>query len=223
MTSPLHFRVLAPVIAAAFLLSATAALTGQSSSSTTPSSSGTTPMSQSHTDRGQTSPSAVPQTFSALAIDMNAGGSSAAAVTVQIGIDRWSTDAERDALYNTLIEQGPEKLLDKLQSMPKVGYIRTPASIGYDLRFARDGRMGEDERIILATDRPIGFWEASTKPQLSDYPFTVIEMRIKPNGEGEGKLSVATKITADPDEHTLMLENYTISPITLSSVKRDKK
>jgi len=165
----------------------------------------------------------VPETFTALAVNMDAPAGASAATTVTIGVDRWSTDAERDALYSALSEQGPEKLLSKLQSLPKVGYIRTPDSIGYDLCYARKRQMAADERIVLVTDRPIGYWEASNRPQVSDYPFTVIEMTIKPNGEGEGKLSIATKITADPEEHTVMLENYSISPIQLTSVKRDKK
>ena len=74
---------------------------------------------------------------------------------------------------------------------------------------ARKTKVGDDERIVLVTDRPIGFWEAKNQPRVADYPFTVIELRIKPNGEG--KLSVATKITADPEGRGIVLENYGIS------------
>ena len=47
---------------------------------------------------------------------------------------------------------------------------------------------------MLATDRPIGFWEATRRPRTIDYPFTVIQMEIDRDGEGKGTLSYATKI-----------------------------
>src|SRR4029078_3751356 len=52
----------------------------------------------------------------------------AAAGSVEITIERWSSDAERDRLMTALLEKGPEKLLDELQRLPRVGYIRTPNS-----------------------------------------------------------------------------------------------
>jgi hypothetical protein len=164
-----------------------------------------------------------PERFTALAVNFDSP-SGGAAGTVEFVVDRWSTDAERDKLMTALMEKGPEKLLDVLQNIPRVGYIRTPNSVGYDLRYAR--RVpGEDggERISLVTDRPITFWEASNRPRSIDYPFTVIELRIGPDGKGEGKLSIATKITADSDNKTIVLENYAIQPVLLQSVRREKK
>ena len=138
-------------------------------------------------------------------------------------VNRWSTDAERDRLMTALMEKGPEKLLDTLQDMPRVGYIRTPNSVGYDLHYARRA-PGEDggERITMATDRHIGFWEASAQPRSIEYPFTVIEIHMNKNGEGEGKLSLATKITADSDHKTIILEDYGIQPVLLQHVREEK-
>jgi hypothetical protein len=68
----------------------------------------------------------------------------------------------------------------------------------------------------------VGFWEASNRPRVNDYPFSVIEMHIGPNGKGEGKLSVATKITFDKDTKTVTLENYGQQPVMLNEVKREK-
>jgi hypothetical protein len=73
-------------------------------------------------------------------------------------------------------------------------------------RFAR--RVpGEDrgERVTLATDRYIGFWEAANRPRTIDYPFTVVELRIAPNGEGEGKMSLFTKIEVEKKTNTVIL------------------
>ena len=164
-----------------------------------------------------------PEHFTALAINFNAPPG-AVSTTVDINVNRWSTDAERTRLLTTLLEKGPEKLLDQLQALPKLGTIRTPDSIGYDLRFAR--RMpGADggERIVIVTDRPIGFWEAASRPRSIDYPFTVIELHVGADGKGEGKLSIGTKIQADKDTGTIVLEDYSIQPVQLSAVQRIKR
>jgi hypothetical protein len=144
------------------------------------------------------------------------------ASTVELVVERWSTDAERDRLLTALAEKGPEKLLDTLQKLPRAGYIRTPNSIGYDLHYARKEPMDEGgERIVIATDRYISFWEARNRPRTIDYPFTVVEMRINRDGVGEGKMSIATKITLSPNKKQIELENYGTQPVLLQNVKRE--
>jgi len=141
---------------------------------------------------------------------------------VDIVINRWSTEAERERLFTTLLERGPEKMLDVLRDLPRVGFIRTPNSLGYDLHYAgRTVTPDGAERIVIATDRPIGFWEAVNRPRTFDYPFTLIELHIGPDGKGEGKLSLATKITLDRDDRTIELENYSSQPVMLKDVRRE--
>lgn len=167
--------------------------------------------------RAQTS--GTPERFTAMAVNMETGGSA----TVQIVVNRWSTEAERSKLLSTLLDKGADKLLDVLQDMPRVGYYRDVQSIGYDLHYASRTALPEGgERIVLATDRRIGFWEASRRPRSIDYPFTVIELRLNRDGEGEGKMSIATKITGDKENGIVTLENYATQPVLLQSVKREK-
>jgi len=162
-----------------------------------------------------------PERFTAMAVNMGSPGR-AAAGTVEIAVERWSTDAERARLITTLLENGPEKLLDTLQDLPRVGYIRTPTSLAYDLHYSRKFSLPDGgERVILATDRYIGFWEASNRPRSIDYPFTVIELHINPDGQGEGKMSLATKIDVDKEHSTIVLENYQTQPVLLQSVRRE--
>ena len=160
-----------------------------------------------------------PERFIAAAVNMNRG----AAGNVEIAVTQWSTDGERDRLMSVLMNQGPEKLLDVLQDLPRKGYFRAPSQLGWDIHFAR--RMpGKDggERVVLVTDRRIGFWEASNQPRSIDYPFTVIELRLNGDGEGEGKISVATRIVADKENNIITLENYDIQPVLLTHVRREK-
>lgn len=159
-----------------------------------------------------------PERYTAAAINLNSG----AAGTIEIVVNRWSTDAQRDTLMSVMKEKGPEKLLDVLQDMPRMGYFRTPDSIGWDVHFARKIPAPDGgERVILVTDRRIGFWEAANRPRSIDYPFTVIELRVNKDGEGEGKMSVATKIIADKDSNMITLENYDIQPVLLKNVRRE--
>jgi len=163
---------------------------------------------------------ALPERFTAFAVNLGSPGRSFAE-TVELVVSRWSSDAERDRLLSILMEQGADKLLDALREMPRVGYIRTPDSLAYDLRFARREPSEEGgERIVLATDRYISFWEAANRPRSIDYPFTVIELRIDRHGEGEGKMSLATKIVPDKARNLITLENYATQPVLLKSVRR---
>ena len=112
-------------------------------------------------------------------------------------------------------------MLDVLRDQKSVGTIRTPDSLGYDLRYSHQ-QPAEDggRRIVLATDRPISFWEARNQPRTMDYPFTVIQMQIDKNGEGKGTLSYATKIIARGN--TIELENFASSPVMLTQIEAKK-
>jgi hypothetical protein len=157
--------------------------------------------------------------FTAIAIANNDQVTGAG--TVQIRIERWSTEAEQKRLVDTLIKDGPQKMLTLLQDMRPVGTIRTPDSLGYNLRYAQQAR-GKDggRQIVIATDRPIGFWEARNQPRTIDYPFTVIQMQMGPDGKGKGTLSYATKIIAY--NKIIELENYATAPIMLTEITSRK-
>jgi len=141
--------------------------------------------------------------------------------TVLISVDRWSTNAERNRLVTTLREKGPSALLDALQDMPAIGRIRTPDSLGYDLHYAHQTPSEEGgRRIVIATDRPIGFWEARQRPRSFDYPFTVIQMQLDRNGRGRGTMSLATKIRTRGD--VIELEDFASAPVMLNDIEARK-
>jgi hypothetical protein len=156
--------------------------------------------------------------FSAIAVNM-APGTTATSTPVEITIERWTSDAERDRLMTVLKEKGPDELLKVLQKEPKVGSIRTRESLAYDLRYARQ-LPGQDggRRIVLGTDRPIGFLEAQEGGQTLDYRFTLIELRVGPDGKGEGKLSIAAR--PEFNDHVLVIEDYAAEPVRLQNVEK---
>jgi hypothetical protein len=156
----------------------------------------------------------------ATSVNMSNVGSTNAG-RIEIVIERWSSDRERDELIATLKDEGSDALLSKLQNMPRVGYIRDAngASIGWDLHFARERKLEDGGRqIVLATDRPISAWEAFNRPRSSEYDFTLADIRFDGDGKGVGKLAVAAKITTNPKTGTIEIENFASEPVRLTTV-----
>lgn len=162
------------------------------------------------------------ESFTGFAINMNSGPSTA---TVDFTITRYSTDAERDKLLAIINEEKDvyrmnQKLLSALQRLPKVGYIRTPDRLAWDLRYARQAPLEDGGRqIVLATDRPVGFREARNQPRTMDYPFTIVQVHLDKNDRGEGKILAGTKIYIDKKTNNLVLENYAIQPVMFNEIK----
>ena len=158
--------------------------------------------------------------FTAVAIQNDEIGSGAGVVLMQI--TRWSTDAERERFVDTVQKKGSAALLDVLRDSRSVGTIRTPDSLGYDLRYAQQIPLPDGGRqIVIATDRPIGFWESWYSPRSVDYPFTVIQMQIGPDGKGKGTMSYAAKIRAT--RRSIELENFSTSPVMLTQIEARKR
>lgn len=155
----------------------------------------------------------------AFAVNMS-GPRPARAGTIEIVIERWSTDQEQQKLSDTLIEKGREALLSALQKIkPRAGYVRTSTSLGWDIHFAREQPLGDGRRVIIATDRPMSFWEIQNRTRSSDYEFTLAEIRLTKDGKGEGKLATTAKISWNKDTRMVEIENYDIEPVRLNEVR----
>jgi hypothetical protein len=165
----------------------------------------------------------LPLKLSAFAVNLGADRPSARANVVEINIERWSTEAERDALLNTFRQKGSDALLTDLQKTPRVGYIRTPDSVGWDLHYATLTPLPDGGyRIFIGTDRRISGWELYHNTRSTDYPFTLIELRLDKDGNGEGKMSLATRVNVSGDGRHLELEDYSAQPVLLNNVKIQK-
>jgi hypothetical protein len=68
----------------------------------------------------------------------------------------------------------------------------------------------------------MGFWELWRRPRSADYNFTLAEIRLRPDGKGEGKLATAAKVEWNEGLKTIEIENYTIEPVRLSEVTVEK-
>lgn len=140
---------------------------------------------------------------------------------VDIVVERWSTDAEEARIVEAF-QKGQDELLKTIQQIrPRVGYVALPGETGWDLRYANKAPLEDGGwQIVILTDRRIEFREAMERPRSFYYPFTLIEMHVDDEGAGEGRASIATKITWDGKTRTLELENYTSEPVRLPKVTR---
>jgi hypothetical protein len=107
---------------------------------------------------------------------------------------------------------------------PTIGYVWTSGVTGYAIKYAYRAPLPDGgERVILATDRRLGTHSAAWQPtasDLTDYEFTVIEIRFNAKGVGEGKTSLTTKVIVDNEAKTVALENYATAAPILRNVKR---
>ncbi len=165
-----------------------------------------------------------PLRFSAFAMQITRG----AARQVDIVIERWSTDAERQALIGLVMKStdrphGQDKLLKALEDIePRTGFIRGANTIGYDLKYAHENRLPDGTRqIVVVTDKPVSFVAQVSQARTLDYPFSLIEMRFPPGGgQGEGKLLGQTSISVK--DGRLELEIYGQEPTRLTTITEKK-
>lgn len=160
------------------------------------------------------------ETFTAFAASLGTGSTA----IVDITLYRWSTDAEREMLLSTLQEFGKEKLIEALQKIkPRVGFIRTADSLGYDLYYAREHKGADgSRRVVLATNRWMSFRELTSNARSTGYQLTLVELKLGPDGKGEGKLVPAAKVTWDKDAKKIEIENYNALPVDLLNVVSKK-
>jgi hypothetical protein len=167
--------------------------------------------------------------ITALAVNMSNVGTSTVNQVVEIQITRWSTPEERTHLIRTMIDKGEKALLAELQKTPSHGRFAIPGwvgpdphelRLGYDLHYAwQTAQPDGGRRIVIVTDRYMGFQELRARPRTVDYPFTLFEIRVDKNGNGEGKMAVATRISFDKAKNTMELENYSSEPVRLQNLK----
>jgi len=177
------------------------------------------PLAARDDDRGK-----LRQEFSGVAVSIGTPGNPTGVAPVDIVVTRWSTPEERQRLISAFTGEGQSAAVDKLQDMKPVGTVRVNhQGLAYDLRYSREFKNEDGgRRIFLLTDRPISAWEAFVQPRYSEYPFTLIEMRLDRDGRGSGTITLAAKITASEDGRFVQIENYATSPIQFNQIKQTK-
>jgi len=96
--------------------------------------------------------------------------------------------------------------------------VWTAESVGYSIRYAHQIPLADGgERIILALDQSFGsrnptLWESPP----ADDPYTIIELRLDPQGQGEGRSVLATAMA-----YAFGMDGYEAAEILLENLRRD--
>jgi hypothetical protein len=156
------------------------------------------------------------ETFTARAFSVQTGETG----IVEIVINRWSTDGEREVLKAVLKAAGSQAMVKEMQNMPQVGYIKTPNSMGDALLYARSNDMPDGSRqIVVATNRPISFAGSLAPGTAQKYDLSVVEMRFKKGDKkGEGKMVLAAEASIDPKTGNVQVKNYMGQPPVLRDI-----
>jgi hypothetical protein len=139
---------------------------------------------------------------------------------LELVVNKWSTDAERDRVLAALKENGADKIGDAIGREYAVGYMHWPGNLNYALRYAyRVPRPDGGEDVIVGVDRPISLWWNAGGATSAAQP-VVLQLRLNKDGRGEGKLS--TKVTANTTAKTIVADDFASAPSTLIEVQREE-
>jgi hypothetical protein len=161
-----------------------------------------------------------PETFRAQAKAASDAGLAGAAY-VDIHIDKYSPDAERDAMLATLKSGGYAALLDAIRKAPAIGTVKVGTET-FVVRWARQQRSGENRRTIsIVTDKPmlfVGGGQANAKPR-EGYDIAVVQFDMDDAGVGSGTMAAAAKIKPG-GPNGFQIDDYADQPIKLVSISR---
>jgi hypothetical protein len=156
-----------------------------------------------------------------------------AAGRIEIFVERWSTDAEWENLRVALGDKTPDGLSAALRKdLRRVGVIQVPGmqTSGArvrerrprNIKFAREIKTATGRQIILAADQRLGLGENPRNFKSSDPQFTLLDIRLGPDGKGVAKVATAAHVVYNKDTKALEVENYATQPVRLRDITTEK-
>jgi len=127
-------------------------------------------------------------------------------MTIDIRIDRHTTDQEVAEYIAILKEKGQDQLRRTLEKA-EVGRISPAVAVGTQLAIARVFEIAEGKVIRLVTAREMSFLELYHGGRSTDYPFTIIEIHLDKVGNGEGAIMGGAQISFN-QEGKLEIESF---------------
>lgn len=159
----------------------------------------------------------------------------AAADIFDVRVERWSTDAERDALVETLESKGNHALAAALQDQEENGFARFDPRGGRgpgrdprksSLRYAKEIVRDDTKEVILITNVYIGFGsnaQGADGAKLAEYPLSFILLKFHKDDDGEwqkgvGRLFVGAKVRFDHVKNKFTIDEFPTDPVYLKDV-----
>jgi hypothetical protein len=168
---------------------------------------------------GQSRKLTAPESFSANA--QVTGTEGAAATVVAMKVDRYSADADRDAVAKALTDGGYAAFLAALRQAPVVGTV-TFGGQTFNIRWARQQPIANGRMITLVTDKPIFFvggGNVNAKPR-EGFDVALFKFKMDDGGVGfDGTMAAAANVKAG-GETGVQVGDYADAPITLRTITR---
>jgi hypothetical protein len=149
---------------------------------------------------------------------------------IDIMIERWSTDKERDDLVQRFVTHGPSELLTALDDVRvRAGVILMPGvqatgarargRRSRNLMFARQIDTPAGRQLIVASGTHVGLGEYARWGASADNEFTLIDIRFGPDGKGVGKAASPNNVRYNKATGTIEIADYAKEPARLIDVK----
>jgi len=149
-------------------------------------------------------------------------GNSAVVSKINIQIDRYTPEQDRQGIAAALTAGGYPKLLETLRAAPVVGYLEIEKQ-KFQLRYAREQATAKGRDITLVTEAPVYFLgggRADAKPR-AGYEIAVVTLSVDDYGLGTGRMAAAAKVRPD-GSGGVILDDYAEEPMRLPVVTRAK-
>jgi hypothetical protein len=155
--------------------------------------------------------------FTGVFISMNAPD--AMGSQVRVWVESYTADDVAQKLAATLAESGQKGLLDAITDL-RIGTIRIGTASGYPISVARQRPNADGSRtVFLATSRPLVGFQPRPGAKIDDYPFGIIELKLGPDGKGEGTIVGAAQLSFDESKRNLNIASYATEPGRISDLK----
>jgi hypothetical protein len=141
-------------------------------------------------------------------------------VYVEIRVEKYTPDKEREAVVKTLAAGGSAAFVEAIRKAPIAGQINIGKQT-FTIRWAREVKDDKGRTITLVTERPVYFVGAGLPDAKSraGYDVAVIQLKMDSAGVGEGVMAAAAKVK--PGGPTgVQVDDYGSEPIKLLSVTR---
>jgi hypothetical protein len=158
-------------------------------------------------------------------------GDSGTPSRIDIMIERWSTDKELEDMHGALAKNGANALLPTLQGMiRRTGVVLIPGVQGagarsrlrrpFNVYFARQIETPKGRQVVLGADHYLAFGQR-TAEWPSDFEFSLVDIRLGPDGSGVGKVARAGNVVYNKAAKTIELGDYSKLPAQLTEVKSE--
>jgi hypothetical protein len=147
------------------------------------------------------------ETFQATA--MGEGSYFGKTFNVTIILESYSTAEEQQALAEAFQQAGNQGVVNALSKMGSKGHIAITGTVGYDISYARESRLGDGgRRLRLVTDRPITFDEAWTDSRSASHGLSALELILRADAsQSSGSLLPACQFSISKEKE-LTVEAY---------------